>query len=679
MNRRVFRWLGISVLSMGFALAAHAAPWFPLGPWGGDARSFAADPQNSQHLFMGSATGYLYESIDGGANWKRLSMVGKRDDLVLDHIVVDSVNPKHLIVGAWVLDHPDGGLYESTDGGMTWYAQAEMRGQSVRSMAVAPSDPKIIVAGTLKGVYRSEDAGIHWHLISPEGSSEIHEIESVAIDPVDPRIIYAGTWHLPWKTLDGGAHWVSIKDGILDDSDVFSIIVDSRTPRTVYASACSGIYKSLNSGLHFERVRKEQLGMDHAALRTRKLQQDPTRPRIVFAGTTQGLWRTTDDAATWKQMTSSSVIVNDVYVDPKNADHVLLATDRGGVLTSDDGGLTFKPTNTGFSARQVTSFASDPKQPSTVYVGVVNDKEAGGVFMSHDGGVTWQQESNSLGGRDVFSLGNANDGTLLAGTSHGIFRLQDGLWSPSGAFTLTNPPVPPVVETPKPVARKTVAGARAGVRKPVVKPELPPPPSQLDAVVYAIVQSGDALFAGTSKGLVKGTPDGLQWKDVPTLQMPETHFLAAEKGIVMAATLRRIAISVDGGNKWDVATVPDAITQISTIAVDEAGNLWVGGREGAFYSTDYGMTWKTLRNLYVTQVTGIYFDKPRHRVMVTTNGSFNTISFAVNLPDYRVTYWDSGWNLRFVRPAGDHLIGATLYDGMVVQPIMVDSAVKASR
>lgn len=679
MKRRFSGWLGVPLLAMGLCATVEAAPWFPLGPYGGDARSFAVDPQDSKHLFMGSATGFIYESSDGGASWKRRSMVAKRDDLVLDHIMVDSLNPKHLIVGAWVLDHPDGGLYESNDSGLTWYAQSEMRGQSVRSMAVAPSDPKVIVVGTLKGVYRSDDAGLHWHLISPEGSTEIHEVESIAIDPVDPRIVYAGTWHLPWKTVDGGAHWVNIKKGIIDDSDVFSIIVDPKNPRTVYASACSGIYKSIDAAANFVKIQ----GIPSTARRTRKLMQDPNNGAIVLAGTTQGLYRTVSSGTDWSRLTGDNVIINDVFIDPKNSNHVLLATDRAGVLASEDGGVSFKPSNAGFSARQVTSFAADGRKPSTIYVGVVNDKDAGGVFVSHDGGVNWQQESNSLGGRDVFSLGTTTDGTLLAGTGHGIFRLSEGLWEPSGNFTVTPRPAPEAVAKPRPVATKGKAGTRAVVKTPVkpalVKEDLTPKVTTLDATVYAIVPSGDALFAGTSQGLVKGTADGHMWTDVPTLEMPETRFLAAEKGIVMAATLRRIGVSVDGGKKWDVATVPAEITQISTIAVDEVGNLWVGGREGAFYSTDYGSTWKTLRNLFVTQVTGIYFDKSEHRVMVTTNGSFNTISFAVHLPDYKVSYWDSGWNLRFVRPAGGHLIGATLYDGVVVEPTMVDSKEKASK
>ncbi len=684
MIRSIRRPIVCAIALLGMAAPLAAVTWFPLGPYGGDARSIAMDPQNSQHLFMGTATGWLYESTNGGSSWKRLSMVAKRDDLVLDHILVDPLDPKHVIVGGWVLDHEDGGLYESRDGGLTWYSQAEMRGQSVRALAQAPSDPKMMVAGTLKGVYQTNDAGVHWKLISPEGSTEIHEVESIAIDPVHPNVIYAGTWHLPWKTVDGGEHWTNIKQGIIDDSDVFSIIVDPKVPQTVYASACSGIYKSIDGGGKFLKVQ----GIPSTARRTRKLTQDPQHLDTVYAGTTQGLYRTLTGGTVWSLMTGPEVIVNDVFVDPKNENHVLLATDRAGVLVSEDGGVSFRPSNTGFSARQITSFAADPHRSSTIYVGVVNDKDAGGVFVSKDGGVSWEQQSAALNGRDVFSLASTSTGTVLAGTGHGIFRFDDGLWAQSGTITALP------VEAPKPAAAKPVvkssagkheaAAARQGVKsvaqkKAVVKPQpkrvpaKPEPPANLDAAVYALAPANDAIYASTSQGLMKGTVDGRLWASVPTLQMPETRFVAALKDVVMVAGLRRIALSMDAGKQWDTVALPEEITQISTIAVDEAGNLWVGGGEGIFYSTDYGAHWKTLRNLYVRQVTGIYFDAENHRVLVSANNS--SVTFSVHLPDYKVDYWDTGWSLRFVRPAGDHLIGATLYDGIVVQPVMVDSKI----
>jgi len=68
----------------------------------------------------------------------------------------------------------------------------------------------------------------------------------------------------------------------------------------------------------------------------------------------------------------------------------------------------------------------------------------------------------------------------------------------------------------------------------------------------------------------------------------------------MAAGLRRISLSVDGGKKWDAVALPQDLTQISAIGIDELKNLWVGGTESVSYSTDYGLTWKTLRNLFLT-------------------------------------------------------------------------------
>lgn len=460
-----WKWLACGVLAVSLAgTAARAATWFPLGPFGGSARSLAADPADSRHLFLGTATGWIYDSHDGGTRWSRVAQISKRNDLVIDHIVVDTQNPKRLIVAAYTVDHPDGGIYISEDYGRNWYSQAEMRGQSVRSLTRSPSDPKELVAGTLRGVFRSMDNGVHWKQISPEGtplSAEIKEVQSVAIDPDDPNVIYAGTWHLPWKTTDGGATWSNIKDGIIDDSDVFSIIVDPKDPKIVYASACSGIYKSTDAGALFHKVQ----GIPSTARRTRKLEQDPAQLDTVFAGTTEGLYKTTDAGARWERLTPADIVVNDVYVDPANANHVLIATDRGGVYRSEDGGTTFDASNDGFSARQVTSYTADLQNPATVYVGVVNDKATGGVFQSTDGGVKWQQQSEGLDGHDVFSLVSLEDGTLLAGTGHGIFRLQAGAWTDSSRLE-TGAPAAAVAEQPAKTGVVIAAPRRVNVSVP---------------------------------------------------------------------------------------------------------------------------------------------------------------------------------------------------------------------
>lgn len=653
-------------------LRLNAVNWLPFGPDGGDARSFAADPHDHAHLYLGTLTGWIYESRDGGGTWKRLASVGQRDDLALDSIVVDNANPKHILVGAWVLGSTEGGLYISNDGGVSWTIDADMRGQSIRALTDAASDPKIVVAGTLKGVYRSMDSGEHWKLISPEGSQEIHEVESIAIDPANPEVIYAGTWHLPWKTTDGGEHWANIKQGIIDDSDVFSIIVDPKDSDVVYASACSGIYKSQNGGGKFLKVQ----GIPSTARRTRVLMQDPQNLNIVFAGTTEGLFRTGDSGANWLRTTGPEVIVNDVYIDPENTNRILLATDRGGVLASNDGGYSFVPSNSGFSARQITSYAGDATQPARIYVGVVNDKAWGGVFVSDNGGLSWSQKSAGLNGQDVFSLGQASDGTLLAGTGHGIYRLQGELWNRVNDVSLSEHQNPRTVTEKRvpALAKRTGKSGRPAAKRTAAKRTAEVPRDfTFDANVNAIARAGDTLYAATSQGLLRSVTAGESWKLVVGLEMQQWSYVATAKSWVLAATPRSALLSADGGEQWEPVRLPVTMEQVVAVSVDDAGGLWVGGREGVMVSQDRGTTWHSLKNLPIGDVNSLFYDEPSQRMLITANNK-NQIAFAVHLPDLRVQYWNTGWHLRLVRPVGDHLVGATLFDGIVVQPRMVDSS-----
>ena len=133
-----------------------------------------------------------------------------------------------------------------------------------------------------------------------ENHASLKNFVSVAIDPTNPDIVYAGTRHLAWKTSDGGQNWHNIKDGMLDDSDVFSIIVDPKTPSRVYASACSGIYKSDNGADLFHRVQ----GLPHSAIRTRVLKQDP---RAAFHRVRRNHGRYVEDRGWRRQVDAGDV------------------------------------------------------------------------------------------------------------------------------------------------------------------------------------------------------------------------------------------------------------------------------------------------------------------------------------------------------------------------------------
>jgi len=627
--------------------AAEAQRWQPLGPDGGTVRSLAFDPQNPDRIFLGTSAGWLYLSSNGGANWSRFAHLGSGSEMVLDHIVIDANNPRNIYVAAWNAQSPasDGDVFRSKDGGKTWDLLADLHGKSVRALAIAPSDQKTLVAGALDGVYRSRDGGDSWERISPANHAEIKNIESAAIDPVAPDVIYVGTWHLPWKTEDGGKNWHSIKKGVIDDSDVFSIVVDSLNASSMYISACSGIYKSDSAGELFRKIQ----GIPYSARRTRMLKMDPSGHGTVYAGTTEGLWKTTDAGASWNRMTGTNVVINDVLIDPRRPARVLLATDRGGVLASNDGGVTFTPSNHGFTHRQVAALLVDRKDASTVYAGVLNDKEYGGVFLSRDAGHTWKQISEGLEGRDVFVLRQTSDNVLLAGTDRGLFQRKPGAteWAPLN---------------PRDEGKTEAAG---GKRNLAATRSAPP---VVDGRVSSLELMPKKWFAISASGLYASENNGQNWTRQELPAPKYLSSLAVADRLVVVAGGNSIAVSVNGGESWLAAKpLPQEIV-INSVALDPsgAGTIWVAARDGVYRSTDLGDTWKRVTSLRLANVAEIQVDQENQRVLATGAASTNVYESLDNGRTWSPI--NSGWLLRTVRTVRGRLLGATPFDGIVLQP-----------
>jgi photosystem II stability/assembly factor-like uncharacterized protein len=628
--------LAVLVFSAGLA----AQQWQPLGPDGGTVRSLTFDPNDPDRIFLGTSAGVVYLSRDHGQNWSRLARLGSPEEMVLDHIVIDPTNSEHLYAAAWNAQAPnnDGDLYRSKDGGKSWERSPEMRGKSVRALAMAVSDPKILVAGVLDGVFRSRDSGESWERISPANHAEIKNVESVAIDPVNPEIIYAGTWHLAWKTEDGGKTWRSVKKGVIDDSDVFSIVIDSQNPANLYISACSGIYRSETAGELFRKIQ----GIPYSARRTRALRMDPTDKKIVYAGTTEGLWKTTDAGLTWKRMTATNVIINEVLIDPRQPARVMLATDRGGVLSSNDGGVTFTPSNRGFTHRQVAALVVDHSDSASLFAGVLNDKEFGGVFVSRDRGRSWNQISDGLDGRDVFVLRQAGDRSLVAGTDHGIFQLkpQASRWEPLNLMTQLD----------------------GSVGK------------ELTAHITALEVSGPTWYAITSVGFLVSADLGHTWQRAEVPGVPSVISVAALDRMVVVAGHDAAAVSVNSAESWLPLKAPDEDLYVNAVAVDPNGDIWLAAREGVYRSSNVGDTWKRIYSLRLPNVVSIQFDEEGQRILAAGASSTSVVESLDHGRTWSLI--NSGWPLRNVRSAHGRLLGTTPFDGVVIQPDTSAAAVR---
>ncbi|HVU47912.1 MAG TPA: hypothetical protein VHD85_17400 [Terracidiphilus sp.] len=645
-------------------MSAYAeTAWSVVGPAGGDARTFASVPGEPDHLYLGTTNSWLYESTDGGLNWHRLAKLSPEDGFVLDSIVVDESHPTTLYVGMWK-NSDNGGLWISHDSGHTWTESAEFKGQPVHAIVQAPSDPQMLIAGTLAGVFRSSDAGATWKQISPVGDREIHEIESLAVDPKNDEIVYAGTWHLPWKTTDGGKTWRNIKQGLIVDSDVFSIILDPERPKTVYLSACSGIYKSENAGLLFHKIQ----GIPTEARRTRVLMQDPQNLNVVYAGTTEGLYKTQNAGRTFRLMTGSDVVVNGVYIDPRNSKRVLLATDRGGVLASDDAGETFKESNEGISERKIAALLVDHDNPSRIYVGVVNDKRFGGVFRSTDGGASWQQLAAGLDGRDVFALSQTKDGTVVAGTSHGIFLLDPPTGSATAAGTapagaiLTWEPRNTIANTiVKTMTERAYRGQRVNIEKQEKAPVI-----ELDSRVSSLDVSGDVWAATTDLGVLTSHDQGATWQGGPVMGEGDYLSVAVHDKAIVAARTDGVVISKDEGKTWWPMGQPKMLTRIHRVIFAPDGTLWLGAREGVYFTSDLGKTWLWIQRLPFRDVDDLSYDAAHKRILVSSRSSDQI--FSIDPKTMTWQYRQTGYRVAMIRAAGDRLMAASLDDGVLVEP-----------
>src|SRR5579864_2493403 len=183
-----------------------------------------------------------------------------------------------------------GGVWRSGNYGTSWENLTDgkagfgMNAYSIGALAVAPSNPKIIYAGTGEsdprgdfstgdGIYKTTDEGKTWHYA---GLRDTHTTTALAIDPRDPSIVYAsslGHVFAPnpergvFKTTDGGTTWTKVLF-VDDNTGSDGVVMDPRNPNVLYASMWqasrkpwnftsggpgSGLYKTTDAGAHWRK------------------------------------------------------------------------------------------------------------------------------------------------------------------------------------------------------------------------------------------------------------------------------------------------------------------------------------------------------------------------------------------------------------------------------------------
>jgi len=305
-----------------------------------------------------------------------------------------------------------GGLWKTTDGGMTWapVTDGQVKSASVGAVAVSESNPDVIYIGMGEscirgnimagdGVYKSTDAGKTWTHLGFDGGGK-QNISKIRVHPTNPDIVWVavfGQHGAPnaergvFKTTDGGKTWrkVLYRD---DKTGAIDISVDRTNPNVLYAAL-------------WEAYRIEY--------------------QMSSGGPGSGLFKSTDGGETWQEITRNpgmpSGVVGRIGVSVSGADpnrvYALVENENGGLFSSDDAGASWKLINPNRSIRQrafyYTHVFADPKNKDVVYA--LNTS----LFKSTDGGKTLTSVGRGTHGDhhdlwidpdDPTHLVNGNDG-----------------------------------------------------------------------------------------------------------------------------------------------------------------------------------------------------------------------------------------------------------------------------
>ena len=416
-DRRLLRTMLCALaLFAGLALPAAAAPgeWRTLPLWGGDVRSLAFHPENPDLVFAGTSSGQLYLSRDSGGTWGNAGAPLPFPGWLVSTMRFDPNRPSRLWVGLqgiWGSGH----VAFSDDLGKSWAARAGgLPDEPVYSLALVPGREGRIYAGTLSGVWGTEDGGLSWSRLT--GSiPEAQKVTSLLVDSTQPDTVIAGTWRQAYRSDDGGRTWAGIFEGMVLDSEVFSLTPVPGRPGEVWATTCGWVYRTLDRGATWERFKDgfaERRTPSFAALPDGRF----------LAGTVGGL-HVSSDGKVWKPVGDPALAVNIIAFHPQRPERVLLGTEGSGIWLSTDGAATFHPSSEGMSNLRVSALAVTGND---LLVGVVHAGPLSGVHISHDRGATFG---------DFMVLPNVLDfgihlGRLYAATERGLYERRGTGWFP---------------------------------------------------------------------------------------------------------------------------------------------------------------------------------------------------------------------------------------------------------
>jgi len=544
------------------------------------------DPTNENRIFV-AALGHpygpnkergVYRSLDGGKTLEQVLYIDENTGAV--QVLID---PNHTNIvfatiwaarqgpwenGAW--DGEASGLYKSIDGGNTWkkitkgFPTTKEDGLGRIGFTIAPSNSNrmyaTVDAAKKGGIYRSDDAGESWYLLTSDGrlwgrGSDFAEVKA---DPKNEDIVYSANVVM-WKSKDGGKNWEGIK-GAPGGDDYHRFWINPNNTNII------------------------AVGLDQGGTIT------------VNGGETYSSWYNQATAQFYHVSTDNSFPYN-IYGGQQESGSVGIAS------RSNDGGITFREWHP-VGVEEYGYVAADPLDPNIIYGGKITryDKRTAQVqnispTPVRDGKVRFIRTApvlfSPVDNKTLFFAGNIIFKTTNGGSSWETISpdLTRETWDIPSSVGIYN------TDEVKKMRQRGVVYSLA--------------PSYQDLNV---------LWAGTDDGLIHITKDGgKHWKNItPTsitswskISMIDASRFDVNTAYVAVNRIRvddmtpHIYKTTDGGATWKKITNGLPNEPINSVREDAVrkGLLFAGSENAVYFSLDAGENWQSLRlNMPATSI-----------------------------------------------------------------------------
>jgi hypothetical protein len=612
-------------------------------PGQGRVNYVTVDPNDSNTYYVGAPAGGIWKSTDAGASWTPLS--DNLPQIGVSGIAVDPNNSSIIYIATGDDDSWDSyslGVLKSTDGGTTWNTTGlSFSNSSTRSndIFINSNDSNMLWVATNNGVYKTTDAGATWTnklsgnvkdlKVKPNDYSTLYAVKNnafykstdfgetftavttagmpastrrmaIAVTPANANVVYLlnaynnGTQSYAfegvYKSTDSGANFAKT----LQTTDIFdgsgqayydmAITVSNTNENTLFVGVLN-IWKSTNGGDAFAAINDwstpSGAAYTHADIHFLRYYNG-----VLFAGTDGGVYRSTDDGASFTDLTVNGLAIGQFYrvsVSKNSSNNVV-----GGL--QDNGGFGYSGNSWyNYHGADGMDCAVDPTNDNTYYGFTQN---GGGLQVSHNAGVT----GSNLASKPTGATGNwitplvvNNQGTVYAG--------YDKLYKLDGTtFVATS-------------------GADFGGN--IKNIEIDP-------------QNSLTIFVSNGTSIYKSTNGGVTFTNLHSFSaiISSIEVNNMNSNIIYVSTngaSGKIHKSTDGGTTWTDITynLPNDSKNVIRHQNHHSDNpLYVGTSLGVFYMDDLsGNTWQVFdTNLPNVSVRDLEINIYDHKITAATYG-----------------------------------------------------------